>query len=422
MSALPGAWRARGAGVLAGVLLLALTACTEDALTGIDPDSAPGDAAETIEIELPASALPMWRDTSYLGYALPTTSGVRLVARTTDLRARILARFATIPDSLFIEEERIEIERFEAGRLRLIVDTLASAVPEPGARLSAYSLTRPFASREASWMEAAQGEPWTTAGGDLGALFGTFDVESVSEDTLFLPLAGDTDSLLTAWRASGGDPGLALLTETDGARFTVRQVVLEFDAKPVGRDTLIETLRAATPSTFIFDPETPPPGGALRIGGLPASRAYLSFRLPESTDGVDLRGARINRATLLLTSIGTPPEPFATSDTLFASVFNLLQDPFEVGPKTPVGVNLGNSVEILPEEMAAGGEVALPVTGLVGSWAAAEPEAVIDLHLGVQLLPEGGGLAFWEFADVADPARAPRLRILVTPATRFDLP
>ena len=64
-----------GVAAVAAVAVLGLAACTEDALTGVDPDTAPGDAAETIEIELSAAALPMWRDTSYLGYALPSTSG-----------------------------------------------------------------------------------------------------------------------------------------------------------------------------------------------------------------------------------------------------------------------------------------------------------------------------------------------------------
>lgn len=408
--------------LLTGLALAATSACTEDSLTGVDPGAAPGDARETIEIELTSSGVPQWRDTTFTDYALPSTSSSRLVAQSTDLRARVLARFATLPDSVLVGEDRLAVESFESGRLRLVLDTTASAVPEAGGSIDAYSLARGFVTREATWSEAAAGEAWATPGGDLGEFLGTLQIDSIVADTVFLPLSVDTDSLLQAWRADDGEPGLALVTDTDGTSLDVRQVVLAFDVKPVGRDTLVATLRSTTANTFLFDPPPPAPGSGLRIGGLPATRVYVSFELPESVDGVELRGARINRATLLFTSAGTPAAPFATADTLSASTFSLLSNPFEFGPKTPVGVNTANPVQILPETMEGGGELELPITGLVQEWAAADPGSMPELNLGVRLLPEGGALAYWEFGHAGDPAREPRVRIVLTPSTAFDLP
>lgn len=407
--------------VLAAAVLSA-TACTEDALVGVDPDGAPGQANATIELELAASDLPLWRDTTFGGYALPSTSGVRIIASTPELNARTLGKVTALPDSVFLDDENREVERFENARIRVVVDTVASSLPETGGTLAANALAVTFDEREADWSQAADGAPWTTPGGDLAEQLGTLTVDSLSADTLFLPVDVDSDSLLTSWRAEDGGTGFALSSQTAGASITVRQVVLAFDVKPVGRDTLIETLRSVTPATFIFDPETPDPGEPLRIGGLPAARAYMNFRLPESVDGTALRGARINRATLLLSARPTPDAPFAAGDTLSASVFDLLSDPFVSGAKTPVGVTQGNAVPIAPEEMEEGSELLLPLTGLVQAWAAAEPDSMPELNIGVRLLPEGGDLAFYEFGSVEDATLAPRIRILLTPETPFDLP
>lgn len=422
-------WLARtaGAGGRRSVLLLAWVAvvaagCTEDALVGVDPDGAPGQGNATIELELAAGQLPLWRDTTFSGYALASTSGVRIVASTPELDARTLGRATTLPDSIFLDEANRAVERFENVRLRIVIDSLESSLPETGGTIGASALAVGFDEREANWVQAADGTPWTTPGGDLAEQLGTLALDSLSTDTLFLPLAVDADSLLTSWRANDGGTGLAVTSETSGVTLTIRQLALAFDVKPVGRDTLVETLRTLTPATFIFDPQTPEPGQALRIGGLPATRAYVNFRLPESVDGTVLRGARINRATLILSARPVPDAPFAATDSLRASVFNLLSDPFESGPKTPVGVTQGNSIAIAPEDIEEGSELQLPLTGLVQLWAASEPDSMPDLSVGVRLLPEGGGLPYYEFGSVEEPALAPRMRILLTPETPFDLP
>lgn len=403
--------------------------CTEDTLAGIDPDGAPGSAAETIEVDLSSTELPLWLDTTFTGYAVPSAAGILLVAEDSLIRSRVLARFPTIPDSLSIEEDRFAAETFSSAALRIVVDSSATVIPPGGLDVNVFALARGFDDREASWTEAAAGEPWATPGGDFAQLLGTLHIDSVRGDTLgmgidtlFVPFGAPTDSVLKSWRASDGEPGLAVVTQTAGATLTLNQIALRFDVKPEGRDTLVQTLRSPTPTTFIFDPETPPPGGVLRLGGLPAARAYLRFVLPDSVQGVPLRGARINRATLILTSLGAPGAPFATTDTLLASVFSLLADPFSFGPKTPVGSNFGQPIAIVPENQVAGAEQLVNLTSFIQAWSTADPDSVPDLRVGIRVLPEGGGLGFWEFGESEDPARAPRIRIILTPETQFELP
>lgn len=408
--------------LLLAPVILAVGSCTEDSLIGVDPETAPGQASETVELSIDVGDLPVWLDTTYIGFAVASTSGIQLVASDSSITSRLMGRFSTLPDSLFVDTVRVAIERFESARFRILVDSLAGLVlPDSGTELLVHALTRGFEEREATWTMARDGEPWSTPGGDFGELLGSIRIDSL-QDTLFLPLIVDTDSLLSAWRAVDGEPGYVLSTSVDGTMITLRSLALIFDVKPEGQDTLIEVVRGPQPSTFIFDPETPAPESKLRLGGLPAARMYIRFELPDTLEGVQLRGSRINRASLIFRSLGTPPAPFATTDTLLASVFNLLADPFEFGAKTPVGVNFGNFILLDPEILGAGGEQEINVTALVQVWAASSPDSVPALQLGIRALPEGESVNFWEFGEVDDPANSPRLELLVTPPAGFDIP
>ncbi|MDH3297704.1 MAG: hypothetical protein OEM96_05455 [Gemmatimonadota bacterium] len=408
--------------LLLAIMTLALGSCTEDSLVGVDPTTRPGPTSETVELSVDVTELPLWMDTTYVGYAVPFSSAIQLLANEPALMARILGRFSTLPDSIFVETARVAVERFESARVRLIVDTLAGPVlPESGTELRFHALTRGFDEREASWAEARVGEAWTTPGGDLGDLLGSVSVDSI-QDTLFVPITVDSDSLLSAWLATDGEMGYAVSSSAEGTNLTLSSIALVFDVKPEGQDTLIEVVRGPQPFTFIFSPETPSPGRELRLGGLPAARIYLRFELPDTLTGVPLRGSRINRASLILRSLGGPPAPFTTTDTLFASLFDVLADPFEFGPKTPIGLNFGNFLELDPDSLASGGEQELNITALIQNWASASADSLPDLRIGIRALPEGGGVGYWEFGDVDDPVAAPRLVMLVTPPADFTVP
>ncbi len=408
--------------LLLAAAILAAGSCTEELLVGVDPETAPGQSPETVELSVDAGDLPMWMDTTYTGFAVASTSGIQLVASDSSITSRLMGRFSTLPDSLFVDTVRVAIESFESARFRILLDSLSSSVvPDSGTELQIHALTRGFDDREATWIFARDGEPWSTPGGDLGELLGSIRIDSL-QDTLFLPVLVDTDSLLSAWRDEDGESGYVLSTSIDGTSITVNSLVLVFDVRPEGQDTLIEVIRGPQPSTFIFDPETPAPASKLRLGGLPAARIYITFELPDTLSGVPLRGSRINRASLVFHSLGTPPAPFATVDAALASVFSLLADPFEFGAKTPIGVNFGNFIELDPDILGAGGEQDINVTALVQAWAAASPDSLPVIQLGIRALPEGESVTFWEFGGVDDPANAPRLELLVTPRAEFGVP
>jgi len=412
--------------LLASVILV-VGSCTEDSLVGVDPDTVPGQSQETLELSVNVSDLPMWMDTTYVGFAVPSNSGIKIVADDSPFAARLMGRFTTLPDSIFVDTSRVVIESMEEARFRIVVDSLSgSVVPVSGTELLIHALNRGFDEREATWTEARNGEPWSTPGGDLGELLGSLFLDSLVhtslQDTLFVPVIVDTDSLLSAWRSADGETGYVLSTVVDGTSLIIRSLALVFDVQAAGQDTLIQVIRGPNPSTFIFEPETPEPTNALRLGGLPAARSYLHFVLPETLDGVPLRGSRINRAALILRSLGTPPAPFAGTDTVFAGLIGLLADPFELGEKTPVGVSFGDFIELDSENLAAGGEQEINITSLIQLWAAASPDSMPDLNLGIKALLEGENITFWEFGDGNDPANEPRIELLVTPPTRFDVP
>lgn len=405
-----------------GLALVVSASCTEDALVGVDPDSPPGQAAETVQLQIGAAALPLWLDTTFIGFAVPSTSGLQILSTGGALDARVLGRIETIPDSLFVDTLRLAVSEYETAVLRLVIDTLSTFVlPDSGTDIRMHALSRDFEAREASWTEARAGEPWVTAGGDLGELLGSVHIDSL-QDTLLVPISADVDSLLAAWRDSEGEPGYILSASADGSMLTFSSQALLFDVLAETQDTTIEVLRGPQTQTFIFEPAAPDPGGALRIGGLPAARAYMRFELPDSLDGVPLRGARINRASLFLRSAGSPAPPFASTDTTFASIFELLADPFDQGAKTPIGSNLGTLVLLDPEILDTGEEQEFNITRLIQGWASANPDSVGDLRFGIRMQPEGAAVGFWEFGQLGDVGSEPRLELLVTPPTEFDVP
>jgi hypothetical protein len=411
----------------AGLVLLALAAaasagCTESPLEQVDPASAPGQSTPTTEIEIPVDALPSWRDTTYVGYAIPSTSSFRVLADSAEFEARLLGRVLNLPDSIAVADTTRGIERFADSFFRLLVDTGDTAFAAAGVEVEVYSLGRPYVQRETSWTLAAGGEPWTTPGGDLGELVAAAAFDSI-RDTMFVPVVVNADSLLTAWRATDGEPGFLIRVVGPGTWLDVRGVAIGFDAALTGLDSLVTGLRTPGGSTVLFDPQTPDPGGTLRLGGLPAARIYAAFDLPDTWQDLPLRGSTINRASLVLRAAPREPEPFALERRLAVTAVQLLADPFEVGEKTPVGLQLSGSVPMGPEELeAAGDELLVPITSLIALWAAADPDSAPALRVGLIADPEGGDPGFQRFGSGEDAGLRPSLRILVTPRVPFRLP
>ena len=417
--------RLRAAAILS---LLAGSGCTEDAITDVSPEDAPGSSQPTVEIELRADDFVSFEDTTYVGYAIPGAAPFSIVADQTGLDSRWLGRFSTIPDSVRVDSLQVPIDSFVAAALRLVVDTVLSVLPDSAFAdpflLSAFSLDRSFVEREATWTEASAGVPWTTPGGDLGALLGTLSLDTLTAetfpDTIIIPLSGNIDSLVAAWRAAEGEPGLALSVEARGVVLQVSATALLVDA--AASDTTVDVARSPTSQTFIFDPPTPAVGLTLRLGGLPAARAYMRFQIPESVAGLDLRGAVINDAVLLLRPLGTPMDPFALAQSTAASAFEITGNPLTEGEKVPIGANLSLGAESLdPDSLAVGVSLEFPATALIQQWAS--NDTIQFLNVGLRTVPEGSTLGRWEFgSSESSLAFQPGLRLIVTPSTDFELP
>jgi hypothetical protein len=419
----------RPAIVLAAGLSALATACTERAVLEVDSETAPGQATPTTEIEIPVQGMISWRDTTYSGYALPSSSSYRLLTDSNEFQSRLLARFESIPDSIYVGTAIGQpIESYANGRFRLIVDTATSLIPQSGLELEVFALTRDYEERYATWSSAADDEPWTEPGGDLGERLGSLRIDapfdSTASDTLFIPFEVSTDSLLSSWATSDGEPGLAIRTTGAGSSVDVRSLVVSFEVKPVGQDSLIPTARLPGGYTVIFDPETPRPGQESRIGGLPASRIYVDFELPETWDGLQLKGSTINTASLVFRPLAPPPIPFRLEDPVEVVSYQLLADPFEVGPKTPIGRLLGPLVLLDPDELVEDdAELQLSITPLVLIWSFAPEDSLQVLRIGVQVSPEGRDLGFWEFGSAEDmESLRPSVRMIVTPRVPFRLP
>ena len=104
-------------------------------------------------------------------------------------------------------------------------------------------------------------------------------------------------------------------------------------------------------------------------------------------------------------------------------------DPFEVGPKVPVGptlnepnANFAQFITVTPEELEAGVPLRINLTAVMGRFVRADTLRVI--RIAVRPSPaDGQAFGFWEFGSVESPlALQPELLLLVTPRPGFDVP
>jgi len=195
------------------------------------------------------------------------------------------------------------------------------------------------------------------------------------------------------------------------------------EAIPEGIDTVQTVVRAANPSTFIFDPLTPEPTTRLRLAGLPSARYYLDFQVPDSLGFIQLRGATINRATLEFRPTAAPADPFALSADITSQAVRLLADPFVFGEKTPIGAPLGNLEFLRPDSLASGATMQYDITSLIRLWTLWPTDSILPLRVGIIAVPESRNLGFWEFFSREDaPGLRPVVHLLFTPNPSFLLP
>lgn len=412
----------------AGAGLAGLAGCTEDVIIAVDPD-VPGATSPTVEVSALASELAGWRDTTYSGFELPATSGFKLLAGRTDLRSRVLGRF-DVPDTVLTSSGFEGIDTFLDGAFRVALDfgEDPDSVVVPDYRLRVHALGESYDSLSATWVERRDGEPWAVPGGTLGELLASADF-AVALDTAVLPFSAPVDSVLKEWQETGGRPGVALLLEGGPPELLVRRFDLEAEATLSERPDTISGRYAALAPTFIYDPAQPPVGQSLRVAGLPASRLYVEFSLPDSLGGLALRESTINHAEVRFRPLAPPEAPFALERSIVVSVVEVLADAFEVGAKVPVGNPIADPqtgaaqfIALTPEDLEEGGLLRVDVTRLVGLVANLDTLSVI--RLAVRAAPtDAQAFGFWDFGSVESPPDLqPELLMLVTPPIGFPVP
>lgn len=412
---------------LAALLALGAAAgCTEEGLTGVDGAEPPGQAADAVSVSLPVDQLPLWRDTTYTGFATIGDVPFALVADQPPLESRALFRLDDVPDSINGEP----VDSVASMVLSVLPDSGRSTFSEDSATLELFSLAKDFDDEEATWERAAAGSPWDTAGGDLRTRLADLTFRRAAEDTLAsdtlrLPFRPDRDSLISAWSEAGRVPPLALRVRGEGTRLVIRNLSVVLEAKNADMDSLDRAATGLEASTFIHDPELPPVGQELRVGGLPASRFYFVFEPPDTVGGIPIRGAQVNRAELVFRPVSPAGSPFRPPVVLSSLPTGLLADPFQFGARTPIGDAVGDRrlVPLDPDSLSAGRPLAIRVNELLQAWADADPDTLPPFRVGIRAVPDGQDLGFWDFGSAEAPAGArPVLRLLITPPTDFRLP
>jgi hypothetical protein len=390
-----------------------------------------------VEVVVDPDQLEGWADTIFSGFSGPSSATfMRVEDGTGDLTGRGLVRFSFIEDSVFVVGGDLSgALRFDSARVILIVDTLRTELPEGGSTLQLRAVEQEWHNRSATWDYAVDTlgvrEPWSAPGGALGAVLSEALLAEVT-DSLVFELGELSDSLIQLWNdTTQVNTGLAVVV-ADSGRLALQSPQLRYQLVPEATPDTSYTLSVfATAGTFIFDREPAAlASGVLRVGGVQGWRTFLEIFLPDSlsVEGVPeklaLRGATVNWAEIVLSSLGPPDPPFAAEDAFIIYAYDVVDDFRVYGPKTPVGALVGESAAtVSPDTLEAGETVSVGITTRLQQWAESSPGSSALLRIMMRAQPEAGTFGFWEFGTAdGDSAFVPRLRIVFTPPTEFASP
>ncbi len=127
--------------------------------------------------------------------------------------------------------------------------------------------------------------------------------------------------------------------------------------------------------------------------------------------------------------LAPPLPPFELARDVVIGGVEVDADPFEVGPKVPVGApltdpnaNVAQFITVTPDELKEGVPLRINLTDVMGRFVQADTLRVI--RIAVRPAPaDGQAFGFWEFGSVESPlALQPELLLLVTPRPGFDVP
>lgn len=418
--------------------------CADEDPTSVGGPLLPGGSVRTYELILDADDF-LASDTTLSGFATPSLAGFRALAGDFDgLQANALVRFSPPPGAVLYTDTagvaRLDsMPTFLDGRVLVKIDTLRSQAAGP-VRLELYELAEEWDPRSASWtlrVDSGQVQlPWAVPGGTAAALLDTATWDPDGADSVSFAI----DSATAARWADTTDMtrGALIRVTTPDARLISPVTLLRLKARPSARpDTVVESTVGVIGGTFVADP-IPPPGSALRVGGLPSWRSFLRFQrldtlaLPcpgePAGSGCVLRldEAKINYAALVLQPRAAPPG-LAPEDSLRVDARAVLVAPSVPLERSPLGslASVFASDAVEPSVFQAGatpGTIEVPLTRFVGILAAGDaddgtaPPSMLALYSG----SEGGAFGLGSF-DGIEGAAPPRLRLIVTIATQVEI-
>ncbi len=422
-------------------------ACERDELLDVDPEEAPGFAVPTFETLLSPEDVDQWIDSVFGGFSSAWTSTFMLAEDgSPDLTSRALLLFnAPIQDSVFFIDTVSAALSFDSLRLIVGLDTARSRLSSAGTTLQLRSLDQEWDPPSADWDFAIDSPgvavPWTSGpGGSLGEVLSEV-VLTEEPDSIVFDLTAYSDSLLLSWNdTTQVNTGLAMVV-ADSGRLVLGLPRLQYNVIPeVNPDTAVQVqcpsltsvVRCIPAATYIFDSSgQPPPAGVLRIGGVSGWRSFTRLFLPDSvlvegsTQEFLLRGATINKAEFIITSLAAPAQSFGAEAGYDASAFELADDYTVLGAKTPVGgLIVGSLFNIQPDSLEAGSSSSIDLTAQIQRWADIPFDSIVPpITFVIRPFPEGTTFGFWDFgAEDGDPAFVPVLRIIFTPKLELPFP
>ncbi len=439
--------------ILAAIAAVSLgLACSKDELLNVDPEEAPGFAIPTVEVVLTPGELEQWIDSVFGGFNNASTSFFMLAERSTDLDSRPMLIFnAPIQDTVFFFDTASAVTDYDSLRLVVDIDTTRdNALAAVGTTIQLLAIEQGWDPNSALWPFAVDSPgvrvPWTGGlGGTLGqvldevtltSLIDTTTLEAV--DSIVFDLTEYTDSLLANWDdTSQVNTGLAMMIADSGSLF-LQAPRLQYSVVPeLNPDTVLEVrcpsltsiVRCLPATTYIFDNSAqPPPVGVLQMGGVDGWRSFVQLFLPDSVvlgdaaEHYSLRGATINKAQYVITSLAAPAQPFGAEIGFDATAYELADNYTVLGAKTPVGPRVeGSSFRIEPDSLEAGDPVTIDLTRQVQAWADIPLDSIVaPITFMFRAFPEGSTFGYWHFGAVdGDSASRPVFRIVFTPAREF---
>ena len=411
-----------------------LLACQESSPTSVDGDLIPV-GARTVEIVLPWSAFGTDVRT-YGGFGSPNDLFSQTVAEDFEgtLDSRALTRFRDFPIAVAVQDSLGENRTDSSltyldGYVVARFDTLRSRADGP-VELALNILQEDWHSPSTTWdfkVDTVQNrDPWAEPGGGPASPLGTATWDPATGDSIVFPLDSATLSLFND--SVGIRRSARLDMATPGALVELLGLTLRINTRPsINQDTIV--VLAATPldETFVYTPFPEPPEDGIRVGGAPAWRTVLTVDIPTVLNGPEslcevmgcpftVDPARLNYASLILTSQESLPAAFQPTDSILLDVRPVLVP--ERLPKSPLGPSFlglaGRAVAPAVFAEEAGTEIPIAVTEFVRTLI--NPDTAVSNvppELAILSLLEPFSVSFGAFDGPGTPGE-PRLRLVMT--------